>query len=97
MLIDCVFQPWICRVVVLGDGRLMNLAQSLKFGGGGIGERGSNFFFVKFDKFIYLNQENPVCDLLPRFCRPFCSQPFIDRGIGRFILNALFPGRLNHR
>ena len=37
-----------------------------------MGERGSNYFFAqKFGKFIYLNQENPICDMLPRCYPPF--------------------------
>ena len=38
-------------------------------------------FSLKFGKFIYLNQENSICDLLPRCSALSDSQPSIDRGI----------------
>ena len=38
-----------------------------------VGERDSNnsFFAQNFGKFIYLNHENSICDLLPQLCLPF--------------------------
>jgi hypothetical protein len=52
LMVQNVFQLWICRAVVLGG--LMILAQRLWSFCEGMGERGSKSFFVKFEKFICL-------------------------------------------
>ena len=68
--------------------------RALEFGEGGMGERGSNSFFVKFEKFIYFEPRKSNLWLASSILSTFLLSAFHRPW---HWCNALFPGRLNHR
>ena len=67
----------------------MSLAQRRGISPEGMGERGSNSFFI----YLFELKKFQFVTCLLNFDGLSDSQPSIDRGIGGIILNARFPGR----